>query len=390
MPVELHGPMVVALITSRGMFHQIFAVRGHRRIKFHRTFKKGVIIMIRIDGSFGEGGGQMLRSSLSLSLVTGMPVALEKIRAGRRKPGLMRQHMTAVRAAAEVGDAEVTGNDPGSQNLVFKPRKIKAGSYRFAVGTAGSCTLILQTILPALIRAEGVSDVEIEGGTHNMMAPPFEFLQKTFLPLLEQISGATISAELVRHGFYPAGGGLFKVRVAPAAAKPSKALKLLERGKVQKREGVAMVSKLSNDIASRELKKLRSMLEWEESELRLERITTSPGPGNVVMASVSSECGVMEIFSGFGRLGVSAEKVAEGVAREILAYMAADVPVGQHLADQLLLPMALAGAGEFRTMPLTLHTETNLHVIGKFLPIGADIVNEEDGTVKIKIKKVKS
>jgi RNA 3'-terminal phosphate cyclase (ATP) len=319
-----------------------------------------------------------------------MPVTLEKIRAGRKTPGLMRQHMTAVKAAAEIGNAEVRGNDPGSRNLVFKPRKIKTGSYRFAVGTAGSCTLILQTILPALVMAEDSSEIEIEGGTHNIMAPPFDFLARTFLPLLEQVSGATISAELVRHGFYPAGGGLLKLRITPGTAKPVKALKLLERGKILQREGVAMVSKISDDIGSRELKKLCAMLGWEETETRLERITTSPGPGNIVMAAVTSECGVTEIFSGFGRLGVSAEKVADGVARETRAYIAADVPVGQHLADQLLLPMALAGAGEFRTMPLTLHSETNLHVIGKFLPIGADIVNEEDGTVKIKIKKVQS
>jgi RNA 3'-terminal phosphate cyclase (ATP) len=352
--------------------------------------RKDVNLMIRIDGSFGEGGGQMLRTALSLSLVTGMPVTLEKIRAGRKTPGLMRQHMTAVKAAAEIGNAEVSGNDPGSRNLVFKPRKIKAGSYRFAVGTAGSCTLILQTILPALVMAEDSSEIEIEGGTHNIMAPPFDFLARTFLPLLEQVSGAAISAELVRHGFYPAGGGLLKLRVKPGTAKPVKALKLLERGKIVKREGVAIVSKISDDIGSRELKKLCAMLGWDETETRLERIMTSPGPGNIVTAAVTSECGVTEIFSGFGRLGVTAEKVADGVARETRAYIAADVPVGQHLADQLLLPMALAGAGEFRTMPLTLHAETNLHVIRKFLSVGADIVNGEDGTVKIKIKKVQS
>ena len=346
--------------------------------------------MIRIDGSYGEGGGQMLRSSLSLSLITGVPVTLEKIRAGRKKPGLMRQHMTAVRAAAEVGGANVVGNEPNSQDLVFKPGKIQAGSYRFAVGTAGSCTLILQTILPALSLAEGESEVELEGGTHNTMAPPFEFLKHTFLPLLEKISGAEISADLVRHGFYPAGGGVFRVRIKPASSKPTKHIKLLERGKIIKREGVAMVSKLSNDIASRELKKLRGILSWEETETRIERINDSPGPGNVVMALVSSECGVTEIFTGFGKLGVSAEEVARDVAKETQAYISADVPVGTHLADQLLLPMALAGGGEFRTMPLTLHCETNLHVIGKFLPIGADIEKGNDGTVHVKIKKVKS
>ncbi|MBI4832067.1 MAG: RNA 3'-terminal phosphate cyclase [Candidatus Lindowbacteria bacterium] len=346
--------------------------------------------MIRIDGSFGEGGGQILRSSLSLSLVTGTPVTLEKIRAGRGKPGLMRQHMTAVKAAAEIGGAEVSGNEPGSQNLVFKPHRIKAGSYRFAVGSAGSCTLILQTILPALIMADGPSEVELEGGTHNMMAPPFDFLKRTFLPLLERISGASISFELARHGFYPAGGGLVKVCVKPSSTKAVDELSLLERGRILRREGVAMVSKLSNDIAKRELKKLQEILGWEESEMRLARVTDSPGPGNVVMAEVSSECGVTKIVSSFGKIGIPAEKVAADAAEQIQAYINANVPVGRHLADQLLLPMALWGGGEFRTMPLTPHATTNLHVIKKFLDISAGIVEEQDGAVKVRIKQVRS
>jgi RNA 3'-terminal phosphate cyclase (ATP) len=338
--------------------------------------------MIKIDGSFGEGGGQILRTSLALSLVTGKPVTLEKIRAGRAKPGLMRQHLTAVKAAAEIGGATVSGNEPGSQSLVFTPGQVKAGKYRFAIGTAGSCTLVLQTVLPALLVADGPSELELEGGTHNMMAPPFDFLAQTFLPLLQRM-GIQVEAELVRPGFYPAGGGLMRVRITPVTAW--KQLELLERGAIVRREAVAMMSKLSNDIGQRELKKLQALLGLTESEVRLERVANSPGPGNVVRVAITSECGVTEVVSGFGKLGVTAEQVAMNVAAEAQAYLTAEVPVGQHLADQLLLPMAMAGGGSFRTMALTAHTETNLQVIRKFLPIRAETVTEPAGTVLVRL-----
>lgn len=338
--------------------------------------------MITIDGSYGEGGGQILRTSLALSLVTGTPVTLHKIRAGRAKPGLMRQHLTAVKAAAAIGGAAVSGDDPGSQTLVFAPQGICAGKYRFAVGTAGSCSLVLQTVLPALLRAAGPSELELEGGTHNMLAPPFEFLAQTFLPQL-RCMGADVEAELVRPGFYPAGGGLLRVSVHPATAWQR--LELLERGATVRREAVALMSKLSNDIGRRELKVLQETLGLTETELRQERVTTSPGPGNVLLLSVESAGGVTEVFSGFGKLGVSAEQVAAGVAAEAREYLAADVPVGRHLADQLLLPLALGCGGRFRTLPPTPHTETNLHVIRQFLPVRAETARAGDGTTTITI-----
>jgi RNA 3'-terminal phosphate cyclase (ATP) len=169
---------------------------------------------IRIDGSFGEGGGQILRSSLSLSLVTGKPFRIENIRANREKPGVLRQHLTAVQAAAEVGSAEVEGASLGSKALTFVPGKIRSGEFRFAIGTAGSGTLVLQTILPALITAAGPSRIEIEGGTHNPAAPPFDFLQRSFIPLIERM-GPKVKLELQRYGFYPAGGGRFVVEITP-------------------------------------------------------------------------------------------------------------------------------------------------------------------------------
>ena len=158
--------------------------------------------MITIDGLMGEGGGQVLRTSLGLSLVTGKPFRIEKIRAGGEKPGLMRQHLTAVRAAAQIGDAKVSGDEIGSRTLVFEPCPVRPGEYEFAVGTAGSATLVLQTVLPALIVASGPSRLTLKGGTHNPWSPPFDFLKKAFLPLLAKM-GAAVTVELVRPGSTP-------------------------------------------------------------------------------------------------------------------------------------------------------------------------------------------
>ncbi len=190
--------------------------------------------MITIDGSQGEGGGQVLRTSLGLSLVTGKAFRIEKIRAGREKPGLLRQHLTAVRAAAQVGGAKVSGDEIGSRTLAFEPEQVRGGEYEFAVGTAGSATLVLQTVLPALIVAGGPSRLTLKGGTHNPWSPPFDFLQKAFLPLLERM-GAKVTAELIRPGFYPAGGGEFTVEIQPVPGGRLQPLDLLERGETVSR-----------------------------------------------------------------------------------------------------------------------------------------------------------
>ena len=169
---------------------------------------------LKIDCSMGEGGGQILRSSLALSLVMGRSIRIEKIRAGRKKPGLLRQHLTAARAAAEIGRAQVRGVELGSEELEFAPGVVVPGEYRFAVGSAGSATLVLQTVLPALLTASGPSQLVLEGGTHNPMAPPFDFLEKAFLPCIRRM-GPRVEATLTRPGFYPAGGGAFEVAIEP-------------------------------------------------------------------------------------------------------------------------------------------------------------------------------
>jgi len=341
--------------------------------------------MIQLDGSFGEGGGQILRTSLALSLVTGKPFRIERIRARRPKPGLRRQHLTAVFAAAEVGQARVEGAELGSRAVTFEPGEVRPGEYRFDVGTAGSTTLVLQTILPALMLAAAPSQLRLEGGTHNLHAPPIDFLQKAFLPLLERM-GPGVEVTLERAGFYPAGGGSVRTAVRP---RPTlERLDLLERGKIVGRTVCGVVARLPLNIAQREVETARRRLTWP-ADFTSTRQVESIGPGNVVTIEIQSEH-VTEVFTGFGQRGVPAEKVAAGAAREAHRYLKAGVPVGEHLADQLLVPLALAGGGSFRTLPPSSHTTTNIETLGRFLdvavrtePIGPDAwqitVGEEAG-----------
>jgi len=321
--------------------------------------------MLHIDGSMGEGGGQILRSSLGLSLVTGTPCRISNIRARRKKPGLLRQHLTAVRAATEIGKAEVTGAHVGSSELVFEPTAIAGGEYSFAIGTAGSATLVLQAVLPALLRADGPTLLAIEGGTHNPMAPPFDFLEQCFFPLLRRM-GVTIEAQLVRPGFYPAGGGRVLVEVEPCEKLAP--IELLERGELIRRRARAWVAHLPKEIARREVKQMQKQLNWDRDCFEIVEIDDSLGPGNLVAIELHYEH-VDEVVTSFGEKRRPATAVVKQAIDEYREYTAADVPVGQHLTDQLLIPLALAGGGRFRCVRPTPHTLTNIAVIETFLPV---------------------
>lgn len=340
--------------------------------------------MIEIDGSQGEGGGQILRTSLALSMLTGQPVRLQNIRAGRKKPGLMRQHLTAVMAAAEVSQAQVEGASTGSQQLLFKPGTIRAGDYHFAVGTAGSSTLVFQTILPALMLADRPSTVVLEGGTHNPMAPPFDFLAEAFLPMLARM-GPQVSVELDRYGFYPAGGGRWTAKIQPVTQLQY--LNVTKRGELQERAAVAMWANLPTHIAKRELKTVADKLNWPEQSLHLQELKSLPGgnAGNYFKLRVSYE-NVTEVFSAFGEYGVKAEQVASNCAQELKRYLASSAPVGLYLADQLLLPMALAGSGSFLTHKPSRHTQTNMSVIEQFLPVRFMLQKDGDGCCRVQLE----
>lgn len=330
---------------------------------------------LHIDGSQGEGGGQILRTSLALSMITGTPVRIDKIRARRAKPGLMRQHLTSVLAAAKVSNAHVQGAEVGSREITFTPSGVEAGVYHFSVGTAGSTTLILQTVLPVLLLASGPSRLTLEGGTHNPMAPPFEFLDRTFLPLVRRM-GPRVEITLERAGFYPAGGGRLEAVIHPAGLAP---LDLLERGEIRSRRGTVLLANLPGHIAERELRHLAQQTSWPEGTLEIRQID-SAGPGNAVVLELAFDA-VTEVFSGFGAVGVAAEKVADQAVQEMRTYLAAGVPVGEHLADQLLLPLALAGGGSFRTVPLSLHAKTQVDLIPRFLDVRIEV--EEEGASRL-------
>ena len=332
-----------------------------------------------IDGSQGEGGGQILRSSLALALVTGRSTVIENVRAGREKPGLMRQHLTAVRAAVEIGGAEIEGDEIGSQSVRFEPQAIKSGDYKFSVGTAGSATLVLQTILPALMIADGPSELTLEGGTHNPWSPPYEFLEQAYFPLLRKL-GVGVATGLEQYGFYPAGGGRFSVEIEPT--QELKGLKLEQRGEIQLRSVTALVSNLPRSIAQREVDTIAGKLNWAPNCFHVQEVKNSTGPGNIVMIELHSE-NAREVFTGFGQHNVKAERVANSAAKQVREYLAAEVPVGPHLADQLLLPLGIAAwrdnqSSSFRTLPLTRHSTTHINILKELLGIPISVEKEEN------------
>ena len=337
-----------------------------------------------IDGAQGEGGGQIVRSAMALALVTGRSVTIDRIRAGRRQPGLMRQHLTAVKAAAEICGGRLSGASVGSCALTFEPQPVCAGDYQFRVGTAGSATLVLQTVLPALLIAGGPSTLLIEGGTHNPWSPPFDFLQRAYLPLVERM-GPRVTARLDRHGFYPAGGGRIAVNVQPV--DELRGFDLLERGAIVGRTADVLLAHLPEHIARRELDVVNEQSGWRKDELHIQQVE-SAGPGNVIALQVQCEQ-VTEVFTGLGRMGVRAERVAGEAIEQLARWQAAGVPVGVYLADQLLLPLGIGawqaaragrigGGGAFRTLPLTPHSTTQIEILRAFLGVETEVQSEAD------------
>lgn len=277
--------------------------------------------------------------------------------------------------------AEVTGASVGSRELTFCPGRCHGGTYSFSIGTAGSTTLVLQTILPGLLFANEPSVVSVEGGTHNPHSPPYEFLARAYLPLIARL-GARVASDLERPGYYPAGGGRLRVRIEPTQAL--RRMDLLERGAILTKKGTATAANLPRAIAQREISTLQRALGWDSSCFEVITRRDSPGPGNVVSVEIESEH-AREIFTSFGERGVRAEAVAERVAAEVQDYLAHDVPVGSHLANQLVLLMALAGGGSFRTLAPSLHTTTQLELIPRFLNVACRSTEEEAGTFRIDV-----
>jgi RNA 3'-terminal phosphate cyclase (ATP) len=316
-----------------------------------------------LDGSAGEGGGQILRTALSLSMLTGTPFVLERIRARRPRAGLLRQHLTCVRAAAAICDAAVSGAVLGSPRLSFRPGRVRGGEHTFDIGSAGSVALVLQTLALPLALAPAPSRVVVRGGTHARWAPIAPFLEVAWLPLLRR-AGAELDLQLSAVGFHPAGGGEVVMSVRPQATlcplhlpEPSGRLALALD---------AIVAHLSQTIAEREIAVAAARLGEPLESARSETVA-SPGPGNALWLTARDPAtGLSNVFSGIGERGIPAEAVAEQVVDRFLAWRASRTSVEGHLADQLMLPIALAGGGSFSCDELSLHATTNVAVIRAF------------------------
>ena len=335
-----------------------------------------------IDGSQGEGGGQILRSTLALSMCTGTPVRIENIRAGRRKTGLLRQHLACVRASKEITNAKVIGNELGSSIVEFRPGVIKAGTYDFAIGSAGSTSLLFQTVLPALLMADGESIVSFSGGTHNDLAPSFDFIKHCFIPALASIN-LDIKAELNAYGFMPNGGGKWTATIQPI--KGMTALNMMSIGKIQSRQAVVTQSGVSRSVAERELGRIKKKLQWADDDLRINQVD-SIGPGNVVSLRVS-DGKINEVIDVVGAKQLTAERVAGRAIVSMKRYLKSRAAVGEYLCDQLLLPLALGNGGQFTTLKPSLHTETNIDVIKMFVDCDIQINKISDDLFEVRVKK---
>jgi RNA 3'-terminal phosphate cyclase (ATP) len=328
--------------------------------------------MINIDGSWGEGGGQILRTCLSLATITGQPVAIDRIRANRQKPGLAAQHLTSVRAAAELCQAQVKGDSLGSMSLEFIPtRPPQPGQYSFDVtqarvgGSAGSVTLILQTILLPLAVASGSSKVILKGGTHVAWSPPVTYVQEVYLPTLKQL-GVQAEVKLNAWGWYPRGGGEVELRVSSLGKSPS-GLQLLERGALQQVRGLAVVTELPSHIPQRMAHRAEKLLKQAHLQAQIKPVRgrgIAPGAGIFLTAEYEhSRAG----FSATGSRGIPAEQVAETAVEQLLDFHARAVPVDPFLGDQLLLPLALSSeTSQYRVASISKHLTTNAWVIEQF------------------------
>ncbi len=328
--------------------------------------------ILMIDGSLGEGGGQMLRTSLSLAAILGRPFEMVKVRAKRPKPGLKRQHLTCVKAVAEICGATFEGDEVGSMRLSFAPGPIRGGDYRFDIGTAGATTLVAQTVIPVLLKADAPSTVVITGGTHVPFAPIWEFLAETYPPELRAM-GADIEAELVRYGFYPAGGGEIRLSIKPFDERKAKRdWSFANRGAFRGGRAAGVVSAISDEIAEGEVEQIMHKL-WQLGLAQETRRVESTGPGNYCYARLDFDRGSV-VFSDVGSFDRSRRAVANTAASAAKHFLSSGAAVELHLADQLLVPAAVllgrhgtAGEIGIAIEQETLHYTTNQDVIAAFL-----------------------
>ncbi len=340
--------------------------------------------MIILDGSEGEGGGQILRTALSLSALTGIPFTLKKIRANRKQPGLKAQHLTAVKAMQQICDAKTQGAVLYSPELVFIPQKIQPGQYHWDIGTAGATTLLLQTVVYPLSYTKACSNITITGGTHVPWSPAFHFLEKHWLHFMKQL-GFDFSLKQIQAGFYPQGGGKISVTIRPFQAR--KNFMCLERGELKKINALSVVSNLDIKIAERQAQQgqQRLLQSGFSVDTKIEQMPAQ-SPGTFYLLLVEYEQSQVCYF-GLGARGKPAEQVADEAVDAFFDFMRSTAAIDEFLADQLLLPLVLIGKeAHFTIHKVTLHFLTNIKVIQAFKKINIAVDHQPDQTGKIYIK----
>ena len=344
--------------------------------------------MIEIDGSYGEGGGQIVRTALSLSCLFQKPFRIFNVRMNRSRPGLMPQHLTCVKAAQYITGAEVKGNYPGSVDLFFSPGEVHAGSFSFDIGTAGSTSLVLQTLIPALAFSGQMTRVTLTGGTHVPFSPSYYYLSEVFVRFLEQI-GIRVRLSISSYGFYPRGGGRIQADIFPA--EKITPLQIRERGPLQNFTGYSGVGNLPLAIAERQKTALLNKLFREVEELKtaphIELLEVStPGKGTFIDFTAKCEHSIAG-FTGLGAIGKKAEVVGEEAASEFIRYYRTGAALDSHMADQILLYLSLCSEESFfSSSAITSHLLTNLWAIGLFHDIRYSVEGKtgEKGTIKLK------
>lgn len=344
--------------------------------------------VVRIDGSFGEGGGQILRTSLALSCAIGKPVEISNVRKERKNPGLQPQHLTAVMAAASIAAAEVQGAELSSTALRFRPNRTIGGTYRFDVsarkGSAGSATLVLQTILLPLCFAEQASLVIVKGGTHVPWSPSFHYLRSVVNPLLGRL-GVRTEYSISSWGWYPIGGGQISAQITPV--RELRPLTVIQRGKLLRLSGISAISNLPRHIAARQRERALAILSRRGIDASIEILSApSPGKGSFLFLAAEFE----HVTAGFGSLGAigkRAEEVADEASNELLSYLQARGTLDPHLADQVVPWLAFCqGQSEFTTSRVTRHLLTNLWVVRQFLDIDVQVEGSEGEEGRVVIR----